>query len=166
MMKFFHNHLKGWHRGELAIQQKLNYDWAVAGFYEYITNFMPEDHRDFHTTRIPFVPVTTLDVAGRPWGSILAGPRGLPGFIRSPNSKTLTVGARVWDGDPIIDNVKLFEQGDMLFAGIGIDLSTRTRNKFAGRVSQADLIGIDLQLDLFVTQTIGYVFFALQSLSF
>ncbi|THH12035.1 hypothetical protein EW146_g7846 [Bondarzewia mesenterica] len=77
--------LKGWHPGERVIHQKLLYDDpSISMAWMWISGDMPEEHRVFYTTRIPFVAVTTLDAQGRPWGSILAAQDGRPGFLRSP----------------------------------------------------------------------------------
>lgn len=153
--------LNGWHRGEKLIQAKLNLvDPAVALLYTYIEGDLPEHHRIFHSTRLPFVPVTILDDKGRPWGSILAGLDGRPGFIRSPSRKSLKVAAKTWEGDPLLRKSQAFEVGSgdqMLVAGIGIDFSTRQRNKFAGQISGLQRVGNLIDLDFTVNQAIGYV---------
>jgi hypothetical protein len=153
--------LTGWHPGERTIHQKLNLDNdpAVSQLYMYIDEDMPHEHRVFHATRLPFVPVTTLDDAGRPWGSILAGSNGKPGFIKSPSNILLALDAKVWEGDPLIENAKLFGQkNQMLVAGIGIEFPTRRRNKFAGRVSSLTCNDEgNFQLEFTVNQAIGYV---------
>jgi len=130
--------LKGWHPGELAIQRKLNFATAMTEAWTGIDGAMPEQHSRFYCTRLPFIPITTLDARGRPWGSLLAGARGLPGFVRSPSSTVLEIDACVWDGDPWTENVEASMSGaagvgaKFLVAGIGVDFSTRRRNKFAG----------------------------------
>jgi hypothetical protein len=153
--------LNGWHRGETAIQRKLGTfgDYAVSMLYMHISGDLPGDHAYFHSTRLPFVPVTTLDSGGRPWGSILAGKEGKPGFISAPKYSTLRIDATLWDGEPLLENSKLFGQKDpkMLVAGIGIEFETRRRNKFAGAVSQLKLTDSRLQLDLQVNEAIGCV---------
>ncbi|KAG1767136.1 hypothetical protein EDD22DRAFT_773450, partial [Suillus occidentalis] len=46
---------------------------------------MPEQHRNFYSKCLPFIPVTTLDSMGRPWSSILAD---LSGEIGRASSET------------------------------------------------------------------------------
>ncbi|KAJ7049915.1 hypothetical protein C8F01DRAFT_1238127 [Mycena amicta] len=151
--------LNGWHRGEHAIHRKLGTegDYSVANLYMAIDGELPGDHAEFHSTRLSFLPVTTLDGEGRPWGSVLAGKQG---FVRAPRYSVLSVNAELWDGEPLLQNSKLFEDGkDMLVAGIGIELSTRRRNKFAGKITklefQTELPGNNMSLDLTVNQAIG-----------
>ncbi|KAJ7879514.1 hypothetical protein B0H14DRAFT_2708971 [Mycena olivaceomarginata] len=137
--------LNGWHRGETAIQRKLGTfgDYAVSMLYMHISGDLPGEHAYFHSTRLPFVPVTTLDSGGRPWGSILAGKDGKPGFISAPKYSTLRIDAKLWDGEPLLQNSKLFGQKDptMLVAGIAISQLKLTDNR--------------LQLDLQVNEAIG-----------
>ncbi|KAG5220386.1 PNPOx domain-containing protein [Salix suchowensis] len=150
--------LKGWHRGERAIQEKLGYRAAMAMAFAAIDGDMPEQHREFYVTKLPFVPVTTLDGLGRPWGSILAGANGEPGFIQSPSDVKLVLDTRVWEGDPLLQNSDLFGKKDkMLVAGIGVEFSTRRRNKFAGWISKLEKKGQQIQLQLDVNEAIGYV---------
>ena len=98
--------LLGWHPGELAIQRKLGYADAVSDAWARVGSFMPEQHRLFHTSNLPFIPMTTLDAEGRPWASIVAGPTGDIGFVNSPDPRTLVINARLWDGDPLLDTAK------------------------------------------------------------
>lgn len=147
--------LAGWHRGEVAIQQKLGVDGPMKTAFTWISGEMPEEHRLFHSTRLPFVPVTTLDSEGRPWTSILAGPSGQPGFISSSSYDQLTAHASVWPGDPFLVNSESFGDGEMLVAGIGIEFSTRRRNKFAGRIVGLERKNNTFDIDMEVNQAIG-----------
>lgn len=147
--------LAGWHRGERAIQQKIGVDGPMRQAYTWIDAEMPEQHREFHTTRLPFLPVTTLDESGRPWTSILAGPTGELGFITSPSYTELRMNIKVWDGDPFFENTKSFGKKKVLIAGIGIELSTRRRNKLAGHITNLERNGDTAQVELVVYQAIG-----------
>ncbi|KAJ7122058.1 hypothetical protein C8R43DRAFT_1076565 [Mycena crocata] len=150
--------MNGWHRGENAIHHKLNTfdDFSVSRLYMSISGDLPGDHAQFHSTRLPFVPVTTLDDIGRPWGSILAGHDGNPGFIQAPKYSMLSVNATLWEGDPLVENSKLFERDKtMLVAGIGIEFPTRRRNKFAGSITRLKQADGTLQLDMHVNEAIG-----------
>lgn len=152
--------LNGWHRGENAIHQKLQTanDYAVASLYMHISGDLPGEHAQFHTTRLPFLPVTTLDEEGRPWGSILAGKTGKPGFIQAPKYSLLSIAAELWDGEPLLENFTLFERDEpMLIAGIGIEFPTRRRNKFAGVITRLTKEDYRLQLELRVNEAIGYI---------
>lgn len=156
--------LLGWHPGELAIQRKLGYADAVSDAWARVGSFMPEQHRLFHTSNLPFIPMTTLDEEGRPWASIVAGPTGDIGFVNSPDPRTLVINARFWDDDPLLDTAKAWispkrQKASLerfLTAGLGIEFSTRRRNKFAGLITrvtcQRDL---EYQIHLNVSQTLG-----------
>jgi hypothetical protein len=155
--------LNGWHPGEIAIQHKLGFVSAVADSWSRITGFLPEQHRLFHTSNLPFIPIATLDGDGRPWASIVAGLTGDIGFVNSPNSRSLSMNVRMWDGDPFLDTVRAWSPksqtatpGRFLTAGLGIEFSTRRRNKFAGSIQDARRWSdLEYQIDLEITEAIG-----------
>ncbi|WP_395681798.1 pyridoxamine 5'-phosphate oxidase family protein, partial [Inquilinus sp.] len=72
----------------------------------------------------------SLDRQGRPWASILSG---RPGFLQSPDPRTLTVAARPAYGDPLGDNLALGAPVGLL----GIQLETRRRNRMNGTVTES-----------------------------
>lgn len=129
--------INGWHKGERAIQHKMGYAGVVSEAWTHIEPEMPEQHQVFYTTRLPFIPVTTIDDKRRPWSSILAGPDGQPGFATSRHLGDLTFNACVWEGDPFLQNVAgpASNGSPVLIAGIGVEFSTRRRNKFAGYIA-------------------------------
>ena len=150
--------LNGWHKGERTIQHKLGYAGAVSQAWTWIEPEMREQHQVFYTTRLPFIPVTTIDDQHRPWSSILAGPDGLPGFAISRALGELTLNASVWEGDPFRQNVAATGKGGrMLIAGIGVEFSTRRRNKFAGYIEHLESDGPILRVRSVVNEAIGYV---------
>lgn len=151
--------INGWHRGERLIHDRMKFtDPVVDTLHKYIEAELPEDHREFHSTRVQFFPISVLDELGRPWVSILAGPGGGPGFVSSPSNITLSLKARSWDGDPFLENVRPpGSRRKTLVAGIGLDYSTRKRTKFAGHVSRLEQNGMDLNLEFTITQAIQYV---------
>ncbi|KAB8224314.1 hypothetical protein BDV33DRAFT_188289 [Aspergillus novoparasiticus] len=158
--------LHGWHPGEISIQRKLGYTDAVKDAWPTIRNIMPEQHRVFHTSKLPFIPITTVDEDGRPWAAIVTGSTGEPGFVHSPDSQNLSIHAHLWDGDPLLDTVKAWVDPSSalstisqrsLAAGLGIEFSTRRRNKFAGTIQSVECqSNLDYKLHLRVTQTTGY----------
>ena len=150
--------LNGWHPGERIVHQQLGHDadHSIMSQYRHIDGDLPGDHATFHSTRLPFVPVTTLDSDGRPWASILAGRDGKPGFIRSPRYSVLEVEAHLWPGDPLLHTADTFGTAGMLVAGIGIEFPTRRRNKFAGRVTRLERRGSTISMDWTVNEAIGY----------
>ncbi|EKM51677.1 uncharacterized protein PHACADRAFT_261962 [Phanerochaete carnosa HHB-10118-sp] len=145
----------GWHRGERIIQERLGFGASMSNNYTWIRDFMPDQHREFHSTRLPFIPVTTLDDRGRPWTSIWAGKAGEPGFVNSSSPNHMDMEIKVWEGDPFWDNHTLFNGEKLLAAGIGIEFSTRRRNKFAGHVYAMQKDNNVFQLKLIVNEAIG-----------
>jgi hypothetical protein len=148
--------LAGWHPGERAIQTKLDFARAMDLHqgYTMVDDCLPLQHRIFHNKNLSFVPVTTLDSTGRPWGSLLSK-SGEPGFITSPDDTTLVMKVDVGDGDPLIENISDVSEGKKLIAGLGIDFATRRRNKFAGRIASAKQSGSSIELTLEINQALG-----------
>lgn len=153
--------INGWHKGERAIQHKMGHARDMSEAWTWIEPEMPEEHQIFYTSRLPFIPVTTIDDRQRPWSSILAGPGGQPGFATSQHLGELTLNAHVWEGDPFPENIKTASRGDggpVLIAGIGVEFSTRRRNKFAGYIETVENDGDVLRVRSVVNEAIGYVF--------
>lgn len=155
-------YITSWHRGEQQVRKKLGYDKipAIALQFTSISGDLPEQHSEFHSTRLPFLPVAILDEEGRPWGSVLAAKTGQTGFIHYPgyNTQTLIIEANLWNGDPL-QNTKSFQDGtgSMLIAGIGVELSTRRRNKLAGSIVNLQKDGNAIRLELTVNEALGFV---------
>ncbi|KAH8669148.1 hypothetical protein BX600DRAFT_397030 [Xylariales sp. PMI_506] len=157
--------LHGWHPGEVVVQRKLGFADAVSDRWRSVENYMREQHRIFHTSNLPFIPITTIDDDGRPWASIVAGATGEIGFVHSPDVNTLTIKTRLWDGDPLNSTLQaLVNQSSrrnqprerFLTAGLGIEFPTRRRNKFAGLIRGVkQTTNRDYELNLNVTEALG-----------
>ncbi|KAF8909783.1 hypothetical protein CPB84DRAFT_1812978 [Gymnopilus junonius] len=151
--------LNGWHPGERLVRKKMGLDKipGISDLWSYIAGEIPEQHSDFYSTRLPFVPVCILDEEGRPWGSVLAGKGGEIGFVKHPRYNTLAIQPRLWDGDPFQKYLKAIKQNKSrpLIAGIGVELSTRRRNKFAGHITKTVAEGDTAYLELVVNEAIG-----------
>lgn len=145
-----------WHDGELAVQKLMGLPQRVP--VGAVVNALPEEHRVFHSSQLSFLATTTIDEDGRPWASILTSRDGLPGFITSPSESSLAISAHVWDGDPIVRNVRSWtglKSGSVLVSAVGLETTTRRRNKLSGLVQDATLDGWDLKLHLHVNQALG-----------
>lgn len=110
------------HRGEVAAQAFAGYDTGAPPIYD----AMPEQHRAFFGL-LPMLPLATLDAAGAPVATLLAG---LPGFIESPDANTLLLRAAPDADDP----TRIFLVPGAPFGAVGIDLTTRRRNRANGHV--------------------------------
>jgi hypothetical protein len=119
------------HAGEQRVQSLIGVREQVerAG-RNMIRDEMPEQHRElFH--ELPMLLVGSMDAEGRLWASILAG---APGFIASPDAKTLQITVDPLAGDPLLHNLR---EGAPLGL-VGIQLETRRRNRANGRITARD----------------------------
>lgn len=128
-----------YHAGEKALQARIGAsERAEKAGRRIIRDFMPDQHRELFT-KLPYLLVGSLDAQHRPWASILAG---RPGFVTSPDPRTLRIGARPLPGDPV---------GTGLTAGapvalLGIQLETRRRNRMNGTIVEIDDAGFAVQV--------------------
>jgi uncharacterized protein len=115
------------HAGEIAIQERAGVrDKMEAQGRRVIRDYLTEQHREFFA-QLPFLITGTIDAQGRPWASILVDE---PGFLSTPDERTLQVSSRPLFGDPITQT--LAEGSDIGL--LGIQLSTRRRNRMNGIV--------------------------------
>jgi len=125
------------HAGEQAVQERYGIrDRMEKQGRRIIRDYLPEQHRSFYP-QLPFLLVGSVDEAGRPWASILAGQ---PGFITSPDPQTLSIQAQPFAGDPLQQNLKIGADIGVL----GIELRTRRRNRINGVISQINANGLAL----------------------
>ncbi len=129
-----------WHEGERAIQARLGLRERmdrIGG--RNIRRFMPDQHRAFFA-QLPFLVAGSVDHAGWPWASLLAGP---PGFATSPDDRTLHIAARPVAGDPLAEALVQ----DAPLGLLGIELPTRRRNRMNGRIAALDASGFTVSVD-------------------
>lgn len=139
--------LPGWdrsgspyHAGEQALQARAGArELAERMGRRVIRTFLPEQHRDFFA-ELPFVILGSLDAAGRPWASVVCGE---PGFVRSPDPRSLRIGGQPLPGDPLRANL----QKGAAVGLLGIQPETRRRNRVNGRVSAVGDEGFTLAVD-------------------
>ena len=123
------------HPGECWVQARAGVRDRMAAIGAHaIRTSMPEQHRTFFA-QLPFVLVGSLDAEGQPWASILANP---PGFISSPDARHLLIRARPTAADPLRETLA----ADAPIALLGIEQSTRRRNRMNGIVERMDDEGL------------------------
>lgn len=127
------------HPGELQAQARAGLSARGAG----IRAFMPAQHRDFFTL-LPYLFAAGLDRDGWPIGTVLTG---TPGFAHSPSPISLRVEALPATGDPA--SVALREGAGVGL--LGIDLTTRRRNRANGTIAGRDAASLSIE----VTQSFG-----------
>ncbi len=104
---------------------------------------MPEQHRQLFA-QLPYLFVGAIDAAGWPLATLLTG---RPGFVQSSDPVTLHIAAQPDAGDPA---AKALVQ-DREIGILGIDFSTRRRNRANGRIVSRDMDGITVA----VSQSFG-----------
>jgi predicted pyridoxine 5'-phosphate oxidase superfamily flavin-nucleotide-binding protein len=117
------------HAGERALQARagVRERLAQAG-PKVIRDYMPDQHRLFFA-ELPLLFVGSLDADGQPWASVLTG---RPGFVTSPDPRTLVVRARPIPHDPLAGTLAV----GMPIGLLGIQLETRRRNRMNGTVTE------------------------------
>jgi predicted pyridoxine 5'-phosphate oxidase superfamily flavin-nucleotide-binding protein len=107
-----------------------------------IRSFMPDQHREFFAL-LPYLFAATQDERGWPIASVLTGETG---FVQSPDPVTLSIGALPAAHDPAAPT---FSAGADIGL-IGLDLTSRRRNRANGR-----LTAVDSGLTVHITQSFG-----------
>jgi predicted pyridoxine 5'-phosphate oxidase superfamily flavin-nucleotide-binding protein len=104
-----------------------------------IRDFMPEPHRHFFA-QLPYLFVGAVDAAGWPLATLLTGK---PGFVQSRDPRTLHMAALPDPADPAAEALA----PDRDIGILGIDFSTRRRNRVNGRILSREpgLIKIDVK---------------------
>ena len=128
------------HEGEQRVQERLGVREAIEPWArKVVRSFLPEEHRAFYG-QLPFVVAGARDARGRPWATILAGP---PGFLSSPDPRTLVSSALPAAGDALAG--ALAEGADVGL--LGIELATRRRNRVNGRIAAVSDAGFTLAVE-------------------
>ena len=136
------------HTGEQAVQSRLGVRKAIESRAQRIVRpFMPDQHREFYA-QLPVLVIAACDDKGRPWPTLLAGK---PGFVGSPDPKTLNVAAMPGPGDALYGAL----QPDTMVGVLGLDFATRRRNRVNGHLTQTNAIGANGRFALHVDQAFG-----------
>lgn len=126
------------HSGELEAQARAGVGDVAKWAGGFIRDYLPEQHRLFHTSQ-PFLVVSGGDGDGRTWITLVDGPEG---FAASPDPRRITLATELEVSDPLAGSFR-----DGADVGVlGIELATRRRNRFSGRVTAgADGYTIDVR---------------------
>jgi predicted pyridoxine 5'-phosphate oxidase superfamily flavin-nucleotide-binding protein len=95
-----------------------------------IRPFMPDQHREFFAL-LPYLFTATLDARGWPMASVLTGDKG---FVQSPDPVTLRIANLPAANDPAAPGFITGTEIGLL----GLDLTTRRRNRANGRLTAVD----------------------------
>lgn len=128
------------HAGEQELQARVGKREDMERFgRRVIRKFMPDQHRDFFAS-LPFLIVGGVDQTGWPWASVASG---RPGFIQSPDAKTLQISGQLPEGDPLR---QAFDAGAPIGL-LGMEPSTRRRNRMNGRLTAAADTGFTVAVE-------------------
>ncbi|GLS29442.1 hypothetical protein SAMN04488498_11237 [Mesorhizobium albiziae] len=122
------------HADELAAQRLAGGGSGGGG----IRDFMPDQHRSFFEL-LPYLFAGTSDVGGWPMATMLTGPAG---FVHSPDPVRLRIDALPDSNDPATGT---FDQGADIGL-LGIDFSTRRRNRANGTITGMDAGGLTVSV--------------------
>ncbi|WP_423595523.1 pyridoxamine 5'-phosphate oxidase family protein [Roseateles sp. MS654] len=120
-----------WHAGEQALQQRAGFlDRLAEVGPQVIRDHMPDQHRELFG-KLPTMLLGALDASGQPWATMLAGP---PGFVGTPDARTMTVAARLDGQDPALAALRARGPGAPVGL-LGLEPHTRRRNRMNGRLT-------------------------------
>ena len=128
-----------WHDGERAIRRRAGVEKQMEPLgARAIINFLLRPHRLFYE-QLPYAVFGTVDNAGDPWATVIAG---VPGFLRSPDSTRLQIGGHPQRDDPAGTG---WTDGSPVGV-LGIDLLTRQRIRTNGQLSDVTAGGATLSV--------------------
>ena len=119
------------HPGEVALQRLAGVDQRLHAIGRtVIRDHMPDQHRELFE-KLPTLLLGAMDAQGQPWATMLAG---APGFIRTPDARTLHAAALPAADDPV---APLLAEGSPVGL-LGLEPQTRRRNRMNGRITRLD----------------------------
>ena len=119
------------HAGEVALQRLAGVDQRLDAIGRtVIRDHMPDQHRELFE-KLPTLLLGAIDEEGQPWATMLAG---APGFVRTPDARTLHASALPAADDPV---APLLAEGAPVGL-LGLEPHTRRRNRMNGRVTRVD----------------------------
>jgi len=129
-----------WHAGERMLQQRA----GVAERMEQrgrtiIRDHLIPQHREFFP-RLSFVALGTVDPGGDVWATVRAG---RPGFAQAQDDRTLHLALPHAADDPAEAGLRDGNAVGLL----GIELSTRRRNRMNGTLTRRTPAGLDIQVE-------------------
>jgi predicted pyridoxine 5'-phosphate oxidase superfamily flavin-nucleotide-binding protein len=128
-----------WHEGEIALQRSTGFAEPLAEIGpKVVRGFLTEQHRDFYPL-LPFAVLGAVDEQGEVWATLRAG---RPGFLSSPDPGRLDLAIPPDPDDPAEAGLREGEPAALL----GIDLTTRRRNRLNGPVRNRTPAGFSFEV--------------------
>ena len=128
-----------WHAGERQLQESVGVAQQMEHFgRKVVRDYMPDQHRSFYS-QLPYLVVGAVDQNGIPWATLIEGP---PGFVHSPDPRSLQLDRLPGDGDPVKPALGMGAAVGLL----GIDLKTRRRNRMNGNINTVSSDGVGVSV--------------------
>lgn len=128
-----------WHAGERQLQESVGVAQQMEHFgRKVVRDYMPDQHRSFYS-QLPYLVVGAVDQNGIPWATLIEGP---PGFVHSPDPRSLQLDRLPADGDPVKPALGMGAAVGLL----GIDLKTRRRNRMNGNINTVSSDGVGVSV--------------------
>jgi predicted pyridoxine 5'-phosphate oxidase superfamily flavin-nucleotide-binding protein len=123
---------EAFHAGERALQQREGMREAMERVGRIaVRDYMPDQHREFYA-ELPFFLLGARDREAQPWATVLVGE---PGFVSSPDQRSLATAGGWLAGDPLASQLRVGDQ----VGGLGLAPMTRRRNRVNGVIE--DMVG-------------------------
>ncbi|MEP1586119.1 MAG: pyridoxamine 5'-phosphate oxidase family protein [Tateyamaria sp.] len=110
------------HEGERSLHKKLDIEERQHELgLRMVRDHMPDQHREFFA-QIETVHIGAVDSKGHPWAITRTG---APGFMASPDNKTLAISSEPLSGEPADLNLAIGAKTSI----VGIEFETQRRNR-------------------------------------
>lgn len=133
------------HEGEVQVQKQLGvYESVLTYGPRGIRPYLTDQHRDFYQNQ-PFLVAAARDNRGKLWSTLLfaSNPEQATSFITSPDPQTLVIESKLLSGDAL--EASVLEGSDLGI--LGIEFSTRRRNRVNGRILSFDQHKFEFKVD-------------------
>lgn len=129
-----------WHAGEVAMQTHAGVAQRLGEIGKrVIRNHLIDQHREFYP-KLPFVVLGSVDKTGDAWATLHAAK---PGFLQAPDEHTLSVALGRDAADPADAGM---DDGEAIGL-LGIELSTRRRNRLNGTIRRSSAAAFDVAVE-------------------
>jgi predicted pyridoxine 5'-phosphate oxidase superfamily flavin-nucleotide-binding protein len=127
------------HAGERALQARTGVrERLEAVGRNVMRDYMPDQHRELFA-KLRTLVVGVQDASGQPWATLL---HGAPGFVSSPDARTLRVDALPGADDPAARGIAAGAAVGLL----GLEAHTRRRNRANGRIRTVSGDGFEVEV--------------------
>jgi uncharacterized protein len=127
-----------WHVGEEAMQHTMGADRVFAGLESRIFHTQLSEQQRAFFSSLSLLVIGSVDDEGQVWATMVSGS---PGFLSSPNTKTLSISTTLSEADPARKGL----HSGASVALLGIDFATRRRYRVNGQVVGSATSHVDIR---------------------